>query len=122
MNKQKLIGKKRLRRRHHVRSKLRGTAERPRLSIHRSLKHVSCQLVDDMAGRTILSVSTRDKGFRDNIKTGGGKEAAAAVGKAVAERALAAGVKQVRFDRGHCKYHGRVAALADAAREGGLQF
>lgn len=122
MNKEKLVGKKRLRRRQHVRSKLRGTATKPRLCINRSLKHVSCQLVDDTTGRTILSVSTRDKGFRDQVAYGGSKVAAAAVGKAVAERALAAGVKEIRFDRGHCKYHGRVAALADAAREAGLQF
>ncbi len=120
MNKQKFIGKQRIRRKNHVRNKLRGTAERPRLSIFRSHKHVYCQVIDDIAGKTLAAASTRDKDLAGEVKYGGNKDAATAIGKAVAERALAAGVKKVRLDRGSSKYHGRVAALADAAREAGL--
>ena len=119
-NKQKL--KQRKRRRFHVRNKLRGTAEQPRLSVHRSLKHFSCQLVDDLNGKTIASASTRDKSFGGASSEAGNCDAAASVGKAIAEKALAAGVKTVRLDRGSTKYHGRVKAFADAAREGGLEF
>ena len=122
MNKQKAIAKQRQRRRYHTRNKLRGSTERPRLSVHRTNEHIYCQLIDDSAGKTVASASSRDSGLRDSVKYGGNVAAAQAIGKAIAERALAAGVKQVRFDRGHYQYHGRVAALADAAREAGLSF
>ena len=88
----------------------------------RSHKHLYCQVIDDIAGKTLVAASTRDGEFRSAESFGGNVEAAKTVGRKVAEKALAAGVKQVCFDRGHCKYHGRVAALADAAREAGLAF
>lgn len=92
------------------------------MTVFRSHKHIYCQVIDDIAGKTLVSASTRDKDLGQGIKFGGNVDAAKEVGKAVAEKALSAGVKQVCFDRGHCKYHGRVAALADAAREAGLAF
>jgi large subunit ribosomal protein L18 len=92
------------------------------MCIHRSLKHISAQLVDDENGKTLVSVSTKDKALRGEIANGGNCAAAASVGKAIADRALEAGIKQVSFDRGHAKYHGRTASLADAAREAGLTF
>ena len=122
MNKQKFIGKQRQRRRSHTRNKLRGTADQPRLCVVRTLKHVTCQLIDDSIGKTLVSASTLDRNLRDGIKYGGNKDAAAAVGKSLAEKAAEAGIKRVKFDRGHSRYHGRLAALADAAREAGLQF
>ena len=122
MNRQKYIEQQRQRRRYHVRSRLRGSAQRPRLCVDRSLMHIGGQLIDDAAGATLISVHTRDKELRTEIKSAGNCEAAAIVGKLLAERALAAGIKAVRFDRGHGKYHGRIAALADAARENGLEF
>ncbi len=112
----------RKRRRYRVRKPLGGTADRPRLNVFRSHKHISAQLIDDLAGKTLASASTHDGDIRGSQKYGGNCEAAKAVGKALAERALAGGVKQVCFDRGPYKYHGRVAALADAAREAGLEF
>ncbi|MCM2371140.1 50S ribosomal protein L18 [Aporhodopirellula aestuarii] len=122
MDKNKKIQSKRLRRRRHVRNKLRGDATQPRLCIQRSLKHFACQVIDDEQGRTIVSVSTRDKSVRDQVKQGGNCDAAALVGKLLAERATEAGIKLAQLDRGHNKYHGRVKAFADAAREAGLQF
>jgi large subunit ribosomal protein L18 len=122
VNKQRENDQRRLRRRFHVRNRVRGTAERPRLSVHRSLHHISCQLIDDASGATLVSASSKDKELRDQLKTGGNKQAAAAIGKVLAGKALAAGIREARFDRGHCKYHGRLAALADAAREAGLSF
>jgi large subunit ribosomal protein L18 len=122
MDKNKEIQKKRLRRRNHNRNKLRGTADHPRLSIHRSLKHFSCQVVDDLAGKTLASASTRDKAIRGDVAVGGNCDAAAKLGAIIAETAKAAGVTSVRLDRGHNKYHGRVKAFADAAREAGLQL
>ena len=98
------------------------TAERPRLTVFRSHKHIYVQVIDDAAGRTLAAASTADKDVRGDLKYGGNKAAAELVGKAIAERALAAGVKQVAFDRGPFQYHGRVAALADAARKAGLGF
>jgi large subunit ribosomal protein L18 len=95
---------------------------RPRLSVFRSSKHIYAQVIDDAAGRTLAAASTLDKSLREELKTGADKDAAAAVGKLVAERAKQAGVSQVVFDRGPYMYHGRVKALADAAREGGLDF
>jgi large subunit ribosomal protein L18 len=88
--------------------------------VFRSHKHIYCQVIDDAAGRTLLSASSRDKDLRSSIAKGGNKEAATAVGQAIAQRSLEAGIKQVCLDRGRYKYHGRVAALADAAREAGL--
>ena len=122
MDKNKVIQKKRLRRRNHNRNKLRGTADHPRLSIHRSLKHFSCQVVDDLAGKTLASASTRDKAIRGDVATGGNCDAAAKLGTIIAEKAKAAGISSVRLDRGHNRYHGRVKAFADAAREAGLQL
>lgn len=120
MKPQLVINKQRRNRRFRVRNKLRGTADRPRLSVFRSHKHIACQIIDDSTGKTLASASTNDQDLRGDIKYGGNAEAASSIGKVIAERAIAAGVKQVRFDRGHNKYHGRVAALADAAREAGL--
>ncbi len=122
MDKNKKIQSKRLRRRNHVRNKVRGDATQPRLCIHRSLKHFACQVVDDEQGKTIVSASTRDKSIRDQVKASGNCDAAALVGKLVGERAIEAGIKAAQLDRGHNKYHGRVKAFADAAREAGLQF
>jgi large subunit ribosomal protein L18 len=111
------------RRRERLRYQLRQKAGgRPRLSVFRSGKHIYAQVIDDSAGRTLASASTLDKSLREALRTGADKSAAAAVGKLVAERAVAAGVTNVVFDRGSYLYHGRVKALADAAREGGLAF
>ncbi len=95
---------------------------RLRLSVFRSSKHIYAQVIDDAAGRTVASASTMDESLRKSLKTGADTAAAAAVGKLLAERATAAGIKDVVFDRGGYMYHGRVKALADAAREGGLTF
>ncbi len=123
MKKQKVLNTQRTRRTYRVRNHLRGVAlDRPRLSVFRSLKHISCQLIDDITGRTLCSASTLDKELRGSVGYGGNKTAAEAVGKAIAERAKAAGVTKIKFDRGHFRYHGRVAALAEAARQGGLEF
>ncbi len=111
----------RLRRKRRVRKAIRGTAERPRLSVFRSNKHVYCQLIDDFERKTLVSASTRDKDIK-GISSTSTTDAAAAIGKALAEKAKAAGIQQVCFDRGPYKYHGRVAALANAAREAGLNF
>jgi len=105
-----------------VRKSINGTAEAPRLSVNRSNKHLYCQLIDDEAGRTICSASTRDKSLADKVSYGGNCEAAKIVGTALAERAKEAGVTEAKFDRGSYKYHGRVAELANAAREAGLKF
>ena len=97
-------------------------AGRPRLSVFRSGRHIYAQVIDDVAGRTVASASSVEKDLRGSLKTGADKDAAVSVGKLVAERALAAGVSAVVFDRGPFLYHGRVKALAEAAREGGLSF
>ena len=117
----KVLNLQRKRRRFRVRRSLHGTAERPRLTVFRSHKHIYCQLIDDDAGRTLASASTRDRGLRTG-KYAGNADAAAAIGKALAERALAEGISKACFDRGLYQFHGRVKALADAAREAGLQF
>jgi large subunit ribosomal protein L18 len=110
------------RRRRRVRTRLARTNKgRPRLSVFRSSKHIYAQIIDDIAGRTLASASSLDESLRGG-KTGANKEAAGAVGKLLAERAKAAGVTAVVFDRGGYLFHGRVKALADAAREGGLDF
>lgn len=120
MDKNKFLLKQRTRRKFRVRKKLHGDAVMPRLCVFRSNKHIGCQLIDDVAKKTLVSVSTRDKDLRESVSNGGNKDAAQAIGKVIAERALAAGIKAVRLDRGSSKYHGRIAALADAAREAGL--
>ena len=113
----------RVRRRARLRFQLRRkSGGRPRLSVFRSGKHIYAQVIDDTQGRTVAAASSLDKTLRESLKTGADKAAAAAVGKLVAERAVAAGIKEVVFDRGAYLYHGRVKALADAAREGGLAF
>ncbi len=111
------------RRRERLRFQLRRKAlGRPRLSVFRSSEHIYAQVIDDEVGRTLAAASTLDRELREALRTGADKAAAAAVGKLVAERARAAGVTAVVFDRGSYLYHGRVKALADAAREGGLDF
>ena len=119
---EKTIRQQRVRRRFRVRKALRGSAERPRLSVFRSEKHIYCQVIDDVARRTLVSASTRDRGVRGDLRKTADKNAAIEVGKMLAARALNAGIQQVCLDRGSYKYHGRVKALADAAREAGLQF
>jgi large subunit ribosomal protein L18 len=105
-----------------VRNRLSGTAQRPRLSVFRSSKHIYAQMVNDESGVILVSASSLDSELRAQIKYGGNKAAATAVGRAVAERARKAGIDKVCFDRRSYKYHGRVAALAQAAREAGLLF
>ena len=116
--------KERLRRKRHrrVRSKVSGTAERPRLNVSRSLQHIYAQLIDDTTGRTVAHASTVDAGLRESLKSGGNVEAAKAVGKLIAERGQEKGITAVVFDRGGYMYHGRIQALADSAREAGLLF
>ncbi len=109
----------RIKRHRRVRKNISGTAERPRLNVFRSLNHIYAQIIDDTTGKTLAAASTMDKGFEGY---GGNAEAAKKVGLAVAEKAKAAGVTKVVFDRGGYVYHGRVAALAEGAREGGLEF
>jgi large subunit ribosomal protein L18 len=104
-----------------IRKKLQGTAERPRLNVYRSLNHIYVQVIDDLHGQTLVSASSAE-GEKEGRPTGGNVAAAKNVGKAIAERAKAKGVSKVVFDRGGYIYHGRVKALADAAREGGLVF
>ena len=122
MDQQKTKHRRQLRRRNHVRSKIVGTAERPRLTVFRSSKHIYAQLIDDMTGVTIASASSRSKEVRTGLPYGGNIKASQVVGKKLAEAALAKGVTLAAFDRGHYRYHGRIKALADAAREGGLKF
>lgn len=116
------VGARRARRRGHVRRLTRGTPDRPRLTVFRSGKHISAQIVDDDTGKTLAAASTYQKDLVNESQSTANKEAAKRVGAALAERAKSVGVLNVRFDRGHYKYHGRVAALADAAREAGLKF
>lgn len=110
------------RRQARVRGAVRGNAERPRLSVYRSLKNISVQIIDDEAGKTLLSAGSNDKAMRTAMKHGGNIAAAKAIGKLIAEKAKEKGITQVAFDRAGFRYHGRVKALADAAREGGLKF
>lgn len=122
MDHSRTIFRQRQRRQFRVRRSIRGTTERPRLSVFRSHKHIAAQIIDDSTGRTLVSASSLEKSLRGAVGFGGNKQAAEAIGKAVAERARAAGVTKVCFDRGAFKYHGRVASLADAARAAGLEF
>ncbi len=123
MDQNKALNKQRWRRTKRVRNQVR-KSERPRLSIFRSHKHIYAQVIDDVAGRTLVAASTAEQDVRGQLNGSGGgnKDAAAVVGKVIAERAKAAGVGPVVFDRGPYKYHGRVQALAEAAREAGLEF
>ena len=105
-----------------IRIKLSGTTETPRLAVYRSTKHIYAQLIDDVKHVTIASASSIDKELKEKLSHGGNIESAKAVGEAIAKKALKAGVKEVVFDRGGFLYHGRIAALADAAREAGLNF
>jgi large subunit ribosomal protein L18 len=105
-----------------TRKSIAGTTERPRLCVHRSSKHIRAQIVDDQKGATLVSASSLDKDVRSVIKGGGNIAAAKVVGKMIAERAQAKGIEQAVFDRGGYRYHGRVQALAEAAREAGLKF
>jgi large subunit ribosomal protein L18 len=116
------VGKQRQRRGLRVRNRIKRDATRPRLSVFRSHQNFYVQIIDDAVGRTLVSASTQDKQLRGEVRYGGNKTAAIAVGKAIAQRALEAGIKEVVFDRREYKYHGRVAALAAAAREAGLVF
>ncbi|MEW6214584.1 MAG: 50S ribosomal protein L18 [Nitrospirota bacterium] len=112
----------RQRRRKRIRKKVYGTPERLRLSVYRSLNHMYAQIIDDLKGHTIVSASSLDKEFKDNKSHKGNIETAKQVGELIAKRALEKGIKKVVFDRGGYLYHGRVKALAEAAREGGLEF
>ena len=114
--------KARLKRHLRVRKKIQGTAERPRLNVFRSSKHIYAQLIDDVAGVTIVSASTVDKELSGSVNNGGSVEAARQVGELVAKRAKEKGHTSIVFDRGGYLYHGRIQALADAAREAGLEF
>ncbi len=114
--------KARERRRRRVRMKLSGTSERPRLNVFRSLDHIYAQVIDDVEGRTLASASSLDKDLRSEMSDKTKKEQAELVGKTVAERAKVVGIETVVFDRGGFLYHGRIKALADGAREGGLKF
>lgn len=120
MKLKKIINGQRERRAFRVRNKVRGTAERPRLCVERTLKHFACQVIDDVAGRTLFSASSRDKDFGGG--SGSNVEAAKKIGQAIAAKAKQAGIQLACLDRGSCKYHGRVAAFADAVREGGIQI
>jgi large subunit ribosomal protein L18 len=113
---------RRERRKLRVRRKVFGTPERPRLSIFRSLKNISAQLIDDERGRTVCSASSLNKAVGDQLKSGGNRTAATVIGQILAERARMQGIRKVAFDRNGYRYHGRIKALAEAARKAGLEF
>lgn len=117
-----LVQTRRLRRQRRVRKRLIGTPERPRLAVFRSSKHIYAQVINDKTGTTLVSASTLDPEIRTEIKYGGNKAAATAVGRVVAERAKKAGIDKICFDRRSYRYHGRVEALAQAVREAGISF
>ncbi len=118
----KRVQKAKERRTFHVRKKVRGTQERPRLTVFRSNRNIYAQIVDDTSGVTLASASTMAKAIRGSVKSAGSKAGAAAIGEAIAKQANKVGIKAVRFDRGPYRYHGRVKALAEAARKAGLVF
>src|SRR5262249_1858092 len=122
MDHQKAKHRQQLRRRRHVRRRIVGTSERPRLTVFRSSKHIYAQLIDDLTGVTLAAASSTTKELRGANPYGGNIKGAAVVGKKLAEAAKEKGIRAAAFDRGHYRYHGRVKALADAAREGGLKF
>ena len=111
-----------LRRKYHVRKKVFGTPDRPRLLVFRSNRHIYAQIIDDVAGATLASACTRTKGMQDQLPNAGNKKAAEIIGESVAKQALGVGIKCVRFDRNRYKFHGRVKALAEGARKAGLAF
>ncbi len=113
---------KRIIRHRRIRRMVVGLPDRPRLCVYKSLRHMYAQIIDDTKGHTLVAASTLDPELRNQLKSTGNKEAAAAVGRLIAQRALEKGIRKVVFDRGGFRYHGRVAALADAAREAGLEF
>lgn len=120
MEKNKLKSVQKQRRAYRTRNRQRAAGTRPRLSVFRSARHIAVQIIDDKAQRTLVAATTHGK--KAEVKTGGNIAGAKAIGKKIAELALAKGIKEVAFDRGPYKYHGRIKALADAAREGGLKF
>lgn len=122
MNLEKRINKQRQVRAWRVRKRVRGTPARPRLTVFRSNKHIYAQIIDDGAGRSLVAASTAEPAVLPREENGGNRAAAIKVGQALAARALEKGIRQVAFDRGRYRYHGRIAALADAARAGGLEF
>src|ERR1700722_10166062 len=122
MDQQRAKLRRQLRRRNHVRRSITGTSERPRLTVFRSSKHIYAQLIDDLTGVTLASASSTNPEVKAGASYGGNVKAAVVVGKKLAEAAKAKGIQLAAFDRGHYRYHGRVKALADAAREGGLKF
>ena len=122
MNKKKFLNKQRQRRVFHNRNRLRSDSDAPRMCVTRSNKNIYCQIIDDVAGKTLVAVGSQSKEIRESLGYGGNSDAAGKIGATIAEKALAAGIKKVKFDRGANKYHGRLAALADAAREAGLEF
>ena len=122
MAKRKSRKERRLARHERVRKDVFGTPERPRLCVYRSLKNISAQIIDDVNGKTLVAASSLEKELKAELAYGGNKDAAKAVGAAVAKKALAAGIETVCFDRGGYLYHGRVKELADGAREAGLKF
>jgi large subunit ribosomal protein L18 len=122
MNHDKQVLRQRRRRGFRVRNQIKRHSTRPRLSVFRSHKHMYVQVIDDDAGQTLVAAGTNDKQLASQLAYGGNRDAAKIVGRAIAERALAKGIKEVAFDRREYQYHGRVAALADAAREAGLSF
>ena len=113
---------RRVKRHQRIRRSISGTPEKPRLCVYRSNKNISAQIIDDVNGVTLVAASSIDKGLKEEIKYGGNKEAAKAVGEALGKRALEKGIEEVCFDRGGFLYHGRVKELADGAREAGLKF
>lgn len=122
MSEQKLKEIRRIRRQNHVRRTVVGSVSRPRLTVFRSSKHIYAQLIDDTNGRTLASANSNSPEIKKSMAYGGNVLAAKAVGKQLAEAAKSKGISKVAFDRGYYRYHGRIKALADAAREGGLQF
>ena len=122
MKHEKQINRQRRRRRLRVRNRVKRDSTRPRLSVFRSHKHICAQIIDDQQGRTLVAASTLEEQFRGQVAYGGNCQAAVLLGQAIAQRALEAGIRQVAFDRREYKYHGRVAALADAARDAGLDL
>ncbi|MHC5077223.1 MAG: 50S ribosomal protein L18 [Planctomycetota bacterium] len=111
-----------LRRKYHVRKKIFGTSDRPRLSVFRSNRHIYAQIIDDVAGATLVSASTRSKNLREKLSSGNNIKTAEIIGQAIAKQALQVGIKCVCFDRNRYKYHGRIKALAEVARKAGLVF
>jgi len=119
-----MSNKREMRRKRHlrVRKNIEGTPERPRLNVYRSLKNIYAQVIDDTSGETIVAASSREKDVLEQLESAGNKEAAKKIGEIIAERALEKGIEKVVFDRGGNKYHGRIKAFADSAREKGLKF